>query len=85
MALLTQPDSDQHIHGRIISEELSLRHYCVKQLRNLWKHIHNNLGLSEEQRSFFIMRAMIKFRQVIIIIATFNFLVYNKATDTITF
>jgi hypothetical protein len=28
-------------------------------------HIRNNLGLSEEQRSFFIMRAMTKFHQVV--------------------
>lgn len=64
MALLTQPDSDQRIHGCIISEWLSLRHYCVSQLRTLWMHIRNNLGLSEEQRSFFVMRAMTKLYQV---------------------
>lgn len=64
MSLLTQPNSDQHIHGNIISKKLSLRHYCVCQLKNAWKHIHNNLYLSETQRSFFVMRALTKLHQV---------------------
>ncbi len=64
MALLTQPNSDQRIRGRIISERVSLRHFCVSQLKDLWKHIQNNLGLSDEQRSFFIMRAMTKLLRV---------------------
>jgi len=64
MALLTQPDSDQHIHGHIISKQLSLRHYCLSQLKTVWMHIRNNLALTEEQRSFFIMRAMDNLHQV---------------------
>lgn len=66
MALLTQPDSDQRIRGHIISEKLSLRDYFVAQLKDLWVHFQNNLGLSEEQRSFFVMTAMSKFHQVYI-------------------
>ena len=64
LALLTQPDADKHIHGPIISEKFSVRHYCVSQLRILWMHLLNNLGLSEEQRSFFTMRAMNRLREV---------------------
>ncbi len=64
MALLTQPDSDQRIHGHVISEWLSLRHYCVSQLRTLWMHMRNNLGLTDEQRSFFVMQAMSRLLQV---------------------
>lgn len=64
MSLLTQLSSDEHIHGKIISEWLSLRHYCVSQLKTLWMHIQNNLGLSEEQRAFFVMRALNRFPQV---------------------
>ncbi len=64
LALLTQPDSDERIHGNVISEWLSVRHYCVSQLKTVWLHIGNNLGLSEEQRSFLIMRAMERFHKV---------------------
>ena len=64
MALLTQPDAKERIHGHIISEKLPLRHYCVTQLKFLWSHIQTNLGLSEEQRSFFIMTAITKLHQV---------------------
>ena len=64
MALLTQPDAEEKIHGHIISINLSLRNYCVSQLKMLWKHIRDNLGLSEEQRSFFVMDAMTKIYEV---------------------
>ena len=56
MALLTQPDAETAIHGSIISEWLSVRHYCVSQLRTMWMHLRNNLSLSDEERSFFVMR-----------------------------
>ena len=55
MALLTQPEAETAIHGPIISERLSVRHYCVTQLRTVWMHIRNNLGLLDEQRSFLLM------------------------------
>ena len=64
MALLTQPDSDDKIHGKLISDWISVRHYCVSQLRTLWMHMRNNLNLSEEERTFFVMRAMKKFYEV---------------------
>ena len=64
ISLLTQPDSAKHIHGHIISKKQPLRHYCVMQLKEVWMHIQKNLGLSEEQRSFFIMRALGRFLEV---------------------
>ena len=64
VALLTQPDSDDKIHGNLISDWISVRHYCVSQLRTLWMHMRNNLSLSEEERTFFVMRAMKKFYEV---------------------
>jgi hypothetical protein len=64
VALLTQPDSDDKIHGNLISDWISVRHYCVSQLRTLWMHMRNNLNLSEEERTFFVMRAMKKFYEV---------------------
>ena len=64
VSLLTQPDSEQHIHGSIISESLQLRHYCMKHLRALWQHIRNNLGLIEEFRALFIRNALDRFFKV---------------------
>ena len=58
MALLVLPDADRTIHGPLISECLSVRHYCISQLRTVWMHIRNNLGISDEERSFLIMRCM---------------------------
>ena len=60
MSLLTQPEAKQGIHGPIISESLPVRHYCVTQLRRLWSHIQNNLGFTDEQRSFFVVKSMNK-------------------------
>ena len=64
MALLTQQDSDQQIHGNVISKHLPLRSYCMSQLKRLWEHLRNNIGLSEEQRAFFVMRALDRFLEV---------------------
>ncbi len=64
MALLTQPDSDERIHGVVISEWLSVRHYCLSQLKTVWLHMRNNMGLSEEQRAFFVTQALSRLRQV---------------------
>ena len=55
MALLTQPEAEAAIYGPIISKRLSVRQYCVSQLRTVWKHIRKNLGLSDEERSFLVM------------------------------
>ena len=54
LALLTQPEAEAGICGPIISPWLSVRHYCATQLRTMWMHMRNNLGLSDEERSFFI-------------------------------
>ena len=55
MALLTQPEAETSIHGSIISETISVRHYCVTQLRTVWMHMQNNLGLLDEERSFLVL------------------------------
>ena len=64
MALLTQQDSDKQIHGNVISKQLALRSYCMSQLKSLWEHLRSNLGLSEEQRAFFVSKALSRFNQV---------------------
>ena len=54
MALLTRPKAEV---DSIFSTGLSkhVRHHCFSQLCAMWKHMQNNLGLSDEERSFFIM------------------------------
>ena len=64
MALLTQPDAEGVIHGPIISEGLSVRHYCVSQLRTMWMHLRSNLNLSNEERSFLVMRCTMRLYEV---------------------
>ena len=64
IAMLTQPDAQKNIHGPLISRWLSVRHYCVSQLRSIWLHIRNNLGISAEERSFLIMKCMMRFYKV---------------------
>ena len=64
MALLTQPKAQAAIHGPIISDWLSVRHYCVSQLRTIWMHMRNNLGVSDEERSFLVMNCTKKLYEV---------------------
>ena len=64
ISLLTQPEAEANLHGPIISEWLSVRHYCVSQLRTMWLHMRNNLGLSDEERSFLVMKLMWRFCEV---------------------
>ncbi len=65
MSLLTFPDSDAKIHGPIISDWQSVRHYCVSQLRTVWQHMRNNLGLTEEARTFFVNGCLKTFHKVV--------------------
>ncbi len=67
MSLLTLPDADARIHGPLISDRQSrsVRHYCVSQLRTMWQHLRNNLGLSEEERTFFVNQCLKTFHEVV--------------------
>ena len=65
MALLTLPDADAQIYGKLISDHLSVRHYCMSQLRALWQHMRNNLELSEEKRTFFVNQCLMTFHEVV--------------------
>jgi len=58
MALITQPDAQEKISGPVISSWQHIRHYCVSQLRSVWWHMNNNLQMSTEELSFFIMKCM---------------------------
>ena len=69
MALLTQPKAKAAIHGHIISSWLSVKHYCVSQLRTIWTHIQNNLSLLDEERSFLVMCCTKRLYEVCAILA----------------
>ena len=60
LSLLTQPTSYKNLHGNIMSKTLSLRKYCLSQLRLFWNQLLQ-LGFTEEARSFFVLQAMNNF------------------------
>ncbi len=64
MSMLTQPQAQHQIHGTVLSEWLSIRHYCFGQVQAMWLHISQNMNLSEEKRLFYITQAMYQLRQV---------------------
>ena len=64
MSMLTQPDSQSKIHESIISEWQAVRHYCVSQVKTLWINLRDNLGLSDEERSFLVTRCLMNLYQV---------------------
>ena len=82
MALLTQPEAEETIHGSIISKQLSVRHYCVSQLRTVWMHMRNNLGLLDEEQSFLVMRCTKRlyevYHQHLLYFPTGNYTVFTQ-------
>jgi len=42
----------------ILSDWMSIRHYCLTQLRTVWLHMGMNFLSDDEERSFFITRSM---------------------------
>ena len=58
MALLTQPGKEDPIHSIVISKTIPIRHYCISQVKALWKHMCSSIGLSEEKRAFFVTQAL---------------------------
>ncbi len=71
MSLLALPNADAKIQGPLISDRQSVRHYCVSQLRTVWQHLRNNLGLSEEERTFFVNQCLNTFHEVVIVSVIF--------------
>ncbi len=57
MALISQADGQKKI-SRVLSSWQPIRHYCVTQLRSLWLHMGNNMRLTLEEQSFFVMKCM---------------------------
>ena len=47
-----------HLLGHILSDWMSIRDYCMTQLRTIWLHMRSNMSLGDEERSFFIMSSM---------------------------
>ena len=60
--LLTQRNAT--LKGTVISDYQPVRHYCLKQMKLMWLHISVNLGLTPEQQSLLVVRAMQRMIQV---------------------
>ena len=44
--------------GHVLSDWMSIRHYCMAQLQTVWLYMRINMKLGDEERSFFIMKSM---------------------------
>ena len=46
--------------GHILSDQMSIREYCMAQLKFVWLYMRTNLKFvgSDDERSFFIMKSM---------------------------
>lgn len=68
IALLTQSQSENLLCGKLFSERVDVKHFCLSQLQSSWKHMRNNLNLTEEERTLFVKQAMIKFQMVKVLV-----------------
>lgn len=50
LALLTQPNAEANLAGKILSNSEPAREYCVAQMRKLWVLLRNGLSVSDEER-----------------------------------
>ena len=67
IGLLTQPEAEQHMRGRILPHNLPLRNFCTSKLRDTWRHMQSNLCMAEEEVLFLILKCLYCFLQVILI------------------
>ena len=58
IGLLTDPEAENKLLGSVFPEHFTVRHFCMSQLRSLWKHLSVSLGISVEERSFLVSRCM---------------------------
>ena len=58
VGLLTDPEAENKLLGSVFPEHFTVRHFCMSQLRTLWKHLSVSLGISVEERSFLVSRCM---------------------------
>ena len=77
IGMLTQPEAESGIKGRIISGVLPVRHYCLSQLNKQWLHMQSYMQMSSlEELSFFIMKLSQQLLQVRIIL--YRWKVFNS-------
>ena len=51
LALLTQPDAESGLRGKLLSSSVEpARDYCLTQTRKMWSLLKTGLGISEEER-----------------------------------
>ena len=64
LGLLTQVQGQEKIISLMPGKANQIRHYCHSQLQCLWKFMSINLHLNVEERSYFVMTAMLKLLEV---------------------
>lgn len=58
IGLLTDASAEDKMKGSVFPEDLSIRSFCMKQLKTLWGHLSGSMGISVEERSFLVSRSM---------------------------
>ena len=64
IGLLTQPEAEQHMRGRILPHNLPLRNHCTSQLKDAWRQMQSNLCVAEEELLFLLLKCLYYFLQV---------------------
>ena len=64
IGLLVDSGAVTKMSGKIFSQSLHLRQYCMTQLRVLWNHLSSSLGITVEERSLLVSRCMWNFLKV---------------------
>ena len=62
--------------GHILSDWMSIRDYCMTQLRTVWFHMRTNMSFGDEERSFFIMSSMYRLFMVSILLTIVYTILY---------
>ncbi len=50
LSLLTQPEAEQNLSGKLLSKSEPPRELCVGQMKKLWSLLGTGMGLSEEEK-----------------------------------
>ena len=64
VGLLVDPGAISRMSGKIFSETLPIRQFCMSQLKTMWDHLSSTLGISVEERSLLISHSMWNFLKV---------------------
>ena len=63
ISLYTQPNGEELIHGKVISQELPVRNYCAAQLFAVWHHLQQSMSMSVEDVALLLKISLETFLQ----------------------